>query len=75
VKLSVDVWITEKLAAYETGDVARCKLEVEVPLDRFEAKRIQRALDDVLDDVTNRVTDQLRAAQRQRESLLQVDDE
>lgn len=73
MNIKVEVRIQERLSAYETKDTAKSALEIELPLDEFDAKAIRRAVDDLLDDVTNRIVDQLRLVQRQRDALTEAD--
>ena len=73
MNIKAEVRINERVAAYETKDLAKSSLEIELPLDEFDAKAIRRAVDDLLDDVTNRIVDQLRLVQKQRDAIREVD--
>ena len=73
MNIKAEVRINERVAAYETKDLAKSSLEIELPLDEFDAKAIRRAVDDLLDDVTNRIVDQLRLVQKQRDAIREAD--
>ena len=73
MNIKAEVRINERVAAYETKDLAKSSLEIELPLDEFDAKVIRRAVDDLLDDVTNRIVDQLRLVQKQRDAIREAD--
>jgi hypothetical protein len=66
MKISVDIRITDKISSYESKDVALAKLEIEAPWDDVKPTAVHRALDDVLDDVVERVKSQLRAEGKHR---------
>ena len=76
MNIKAEVRINERLAAYETHDVAKAALEIELPVgDTFDAREIKRAVDDLLDDLTNRIVDQLRLVQKQRDATRKAEED
>jgi hypothetical protein len=65
VKIEVVLRVTEK-HGYETEDIAVSKLEVEHLVETFSARDLTRALNDVLDDASNRLEVQLRTVEKAR---------
>jgi hypothetical protein len=66
MKIKVDIRITDKISSYESKDVAVASLEIEAPWDDLKPFAVHRALDDVLDDVVERVNTQLRTEGKHR---------
>lgn len=74
MNIRAEVRIQERVSSYEMRDTAKSSLEIELPMDVFDAKAIRRAVDDLLDDVTNRIVDQLRLVDKQNAARREADE-
>lgn len=65
MKIIVDIHISER-KGYDSHDVASAKLEIEAPWDDVKPTSVHNALAGAIEDVTDRVNQQLRAIQKAR---------
>lgn len=68
LKIEVSIRITRR-EGYDTIDVAGAKVEDQAPWDEIKPTAVHRALDAVLEDVTDRVARQLKAEHAKRRAI------